>query len=250
MRSLQGSGVTPKALNLGNFYSSGITWTVPNIVQELLEVTRSRQDELCDDVSYQLENERKLKEMEALRDKLIEFDILLLRIYRGLDKSVAQAEGRDAKEKQEALLKQCVGLQSINEKTKKLVTDDIANHKSYAVNAITAAGTMLVTPFSVEKIVETFASKQPSVLSAAYDAGAVLGIYLAFHHQWNKAAKRAVRVVAKMPNRIKTVHHHARNAAFALTMSISISAKKSGEIESRQPDRLAARPNTTFVAKM
>ena len=31
VRSLQGSGVTPKALNLGNFVSSGVIWTVPNI---------------------------------------------------------------------------------------------------------------------------------------------------------------------------------------------------------------------------
>jgi hypothetical protein len=31
VRSLQGSGVTPKALNLGNYLSSGIIWTVPNI---------------------------------------------------------------------------------------------------------------------------------------------------------------------------------------------------------------------------
>ena len=31
VRSLQGSGVTPKALNLGNFINSGVIWTVPNI---------------------------------------------------------------------------------------------------------------------------------------------------------------------------------------------------------------------------
>ncbi len=31
VRSLQGSGVTPKALNLGNYINSGVIWTVPNI---------------------------------------------------------------------------------------------------------------------------------------------------------------------------------------------------------------------------
>lgn len=31
VRSLQGNGVTPKALNLGNFVNSGVIWTVPNI---------------------------------------------------------------------------------------------------------------------------------------------------------------------------------------------------------------------------
>ena len=31
VRSLQGSGVIPKALNLGNFVSSGVIWMVPNI---------------------------------------------------------------------------------------------------------------------------------------------------------------------------------------------------------------------------
>lgn len=31
VRSLQGSGVTPKALNLGNFLNSGVIWAVPNI---------------------------------------------------------------------------------------------------------------------------------------------------------------------------------------------------------------------------
>jgi hypothetical protein len=31
VRSLQGSGVTPKALNLGNYVNSGVIWTVPNI---------------------------------------------------------------------------------------------------------------------------------------------------------------------------------------------------------------------------
>jgi hypothetical protein len=31
VRSLQGSGVTPKALNLGNYLNSGVIWTVPNI---------------------------------------------------------------------------------------------------------------------------------------------------------------------------------------------------------------------------
>ena len=31
VRSLQGSGVTPKALNLGSYVNSGVIWTVPNI---------------------------------------------------------------------------------------------------------------------------------------------------------------------------------------------------------------------------
>ncbi|MDE3016280.1 MAG: hypothetical protein KGI29_05080 [Pseudomonadota bacterium] len=31
VRSLQGNGVTPKALNLGSYLSSGVLWTVPNI---------------------------------------------------------------------------------------------------------------------------------------------------------------------------------------------------------------------------
>ncbi len=31
VRTLQGSGVTPKALNLGSYYASGVIWTVPNV---------------------------------------------------------------------------------------------------------------------------------------------------------------------------------------------------------------------------
>ena len=49
---------------------------------------------------------------------------------------------------------------------------------------------------------------------------------------------------------ISAVLRQARNAAFALTMSISVATKRGYDIEARQPDRLAVRPKTMIVAKM
>lgn len=240
---------TAKIINLEDYLKARLP-VKADVVEDLINATRTEQDMLRKAAGIVLRGDHKVKEVEQLRDKLIEYDLFLLEISSFLEKQIASTQNKEQKEKDEGLQKQCAGLQSTNEKIKKLVTDDIAKHKTHAINPIAAAGTMLVTPFSVEKIVETFVSKQPNVTSAAYDAGAALGLYLAFHHQWNTMGKKAVKIVGKMPTRIKSIRRHARNTAFALTMSVSVSVRRAGDIEARQPDRLAARPKTMFVAKM
>ncbi len=240
---------TAKIINLED-YLQGRLPIKGDVIQTLLDETRSRQNEVRKEVGHVLLREHRLKDVEPLRDKLIKYDILLLDVSSFLEKEIAGTVHKDQKEKQEALLKLCAGLQSINEKTKKLVTDDIANHKSNSIDLIKAAGAILVTPFSVEKIVEAFVSKQPAVLTAATNAGAALGIYIAFARQFNVIGKKAGKIIVQLPGRVKSTRRQARNAAFALTMSISVAAKRGYDIEARQPDRLAVRPKTMIVAKM
>ncbi len=106
------------------------------------------------------------------------------------------------------------------------------------------------TPVGVATFFRTLLTDKPDVAIHAGEAGAVVGVYLAFHRQTNKFCVAAGRVAINSPHHMKALPRMARYTSVAATLTASVALKQQIDIQPRLLSRNTVNPKIVISMKL
>lgn len=181
----------------------------------------------------------------------IEFN--LVHIFNWLEDKIAQTHNEKEKATKQKLLQQCEQLIARGERIKKNITDDMEACR-YAegktpLDPIVIGGFLVGTPVGMATLAKTFISDKPDAITLhAGEAGAALGILLAFHRQAGNLCKLTMKAAAASPEKLRNFRKAVRTSLFNATLAASVATKDINEIELHNQARVTRGATTVINA--
>lgn len=201
-----------------------------------------------------LRMDHKQKDVQSQKDISVILEDNLVYLSDWLEDRIAEEKNEATKAMQLELLKQCGQLMTRNERIKKNIADAMTASRyqegKESIDPIKVAGFLIASPLAVATLTKTFLSDKPEAAIYAGQAGAVVGLLLAFHYQARQLFARASKAIAQSPRRMKSLKYNLRSSAFAITLRTSVVVSYIAKSETRYPERNALKPRTYIAAEL
>jgi hypothetical protein len=221
-------------------------------VQQSLNEQRANIRRVDAGVTDLLSKNHSLKDIQSWKDDTVKTEKNLIYAFDWLEDKIDETENVLQKEKLQKLVKQCEQFISRNERIKKTIADDMAACRyvegretlnpvqvGSLVVSVTAAAVVFLKTHVVDKLVTDIG-----------EAGAALGLYVAFHRQINQIFVATGKAVARTPQKVNTLKRGARFCTVAVGLTTAVAIKRSHEITPRFVEYHSNRAKIVIAAKL